>query len=180
MDRKIGYFENREYESSGALKNYDPNEKQLPITYTAGCTRRIAKFASRRTEQMKPQFGTLLFNPLYMPLVLEACSYYQRMLALTVLMIYGEPVSMEDIDEITPEIAADILVRFYPSSYNWIVSCDSRGYIHGRVENPRQQPEDICNILGKDPDIRHEYFRADYKTGKYIVPNYSLGFLTRA
>lgn len=72
---------------------------------------------------MKPQFGTLLFNPLYIPLVLEACSYYQHMLALTILMIYGEPVSMEDIDEITPEIAADILVRFYPSSYNWIVSC---------------------------------------------------------
>lgn len=173
MERKIGYFENREYESSISLENYDPNERRLPITYSAGCTRRIARSASRQTEQIKPQFGTLLFNPLYQPVVMEACSYYQRMLALTILMIYNEPVSMEDIDGITPEMAADILGRFYPSSYNWIVSRDSLGYVQGKVQNPRQLPVEICDILGKDPDKRHEYFRVDYKTGKYIVPVHS-------
>lgn len=173
MERKIGYFGNREYESSESLKKYDPNEKLLPITYSAGCTRRIAKSASRHTVQMKPQFGTLLFNPLYRPVVMDFCRYYQRMLALTVIMIYGEPVSIEDIDEITPEMAADILGRFYPASYNWIVSRDSRGYVHGTVENPRQLPAEICDILGNDPDIRHEYFRVDYRTGRYIAPRFS-------
>lgn len=170
MERKPGYFENREYESSGTLKKYDPNEKKLPITYSAGCTRRIAKAASRQMEQIEPQFGTLLFNPVYRSGVLEACSYYQRLLALTVLMIYGEPVAMEDIDEITPEMASDIIKRFYPSSYNWIISRDSRGYVRGKVENPRQLPEEICDILGNDPDIRHGYFKVNLQTGEFKVP----------
>lgn len=156
----MGYYDERRYNTSEILKPYDTFAEDLPITYAQGCVRHIAKPLNREIMDCIPNFGKIVTDPQVMPAVLENYDFYKKLLAIDLLyFVYGDNNAWEDlIIGITPEVADEIIMRFYPSNRNWWISEDGRGYVSGILDEPRQHHVFIEEMFG-DWEKRRYHFQ---------------------
>jgi len=151
MSENLNYYKERKFDSSEELKKFDPFEREIPITYTKGCSRHIATPVGRCMLNEQPGFGTVITDEKYLPLVNEGCDFYRKLLAVnTLINIYGESAIPNDVDEITPEIANEVLMRFYPSTPSWIDG----------EKNEDQKPmlQDLLLMYSENPEDREKFF----------------------
>lgn len=155
----MSYYRDRKYNNSETLKPYDIFAKKIPVTYAEGCIRHIAEPLNRVFIDEAPHFGHIVTNSEYETTAKNIYCLYKMALAVeTLLTIYGdEDAFPEQWAEVTPEIADEILMRFYPYNYNWVISDDSRGYVIDRVLSPREFHEELNDILSSDPKKRKKY-----------------------
>lgn len=155
----MGYYDERKFETSEVLKPYDAFAEEIPITYAQGCVRHIAKPLNREIMDCVPNFGKIVTDPQVMPAVLDNYNFYKKLLALDLLyVVYGDRSALgKTLSEITPEVADEIIMRYYPSNHNWWISEDGRGYVCGTLDE-RRHHEYLEEMLG-DLNKRKYHFQ---------------------
>lgn len=153
------YYDERKFNTSEVLKPYDAFAEEIPITYAQGCVRHIAQPLNREIMDCVPDFGKIVTDPQVMPAVQENYDFYKKLLAIDLLYyVYGDDDAWEDyIVSLTPEVADEIIMRFYPSNRNWWISEDGRGYVCGILDEPRKHHVYINEMLG-DLEKRKYHF----------------------
>lgn len=156
----MSYINERKFSSNEKLKPYDAFADELPITYALGCVRHIAKPLNREIIDCVPGFGRIVTDPQVKPAVEDNCDYYKRILALDILYsVYGdEEVCSTKCMDIPPELADEIIMRFYPSNHDWLISEDGRGFVFGNVDEPRKRLSVLEEMLG-DLEKRKYHFQ---------------------
>lgn len=155
----MSYINERKFSSNEKLKPYDAFAEELPITYALGCVRHIAKPLNREIVDCVPGFGRIVTDSQVMPAVEDNYDYYKKILALDLLYsIYGDDnIRSADCADITPELADEIIMRFYPSNHDWLISEDGRGFAFGVIEEPKKHLSVLEDMLG-DLEKRKYHF----------------------
>lgn len=157
----MSYIDERRFANTETLKPYDAFAEKLPITYALGCVRHIAKPLNRKIVDCVPGFGKIITDPQVKPAVDDNCIFYKKLLAMDLLYnVYGdENVEGITFPEIPPELADEIIMRFYPSNPNWIISKDGRGYVCGALDEPREHHPSLEEMWGRDIEKRKYHFQ---------------------
>ncbi|MSS36501.1 hypothetical protein [Clostridium porci] len=156
------YFAERGFENVSKLKQYDAYDKPIPIGYTKGCTRHLVKALSKPEVKMQPEFGHIYALPQYEALVRGCVETYQAILAHDLLYSVFEndaPALLEgaDLDHISPELAHEILTRFYPSDYHWLHDREGAIPAESGYVTPVQHSSYMDGLL-HDAEYRKEAF----------------------
>lgn len=155
----MSYIDERKFGANEKLKPYDAFAEELPITYAIGCVRHIAAPLSREIMDCVPCFGQIITDPQVKPAVEDNLDYYKRLLAIDLLVnVYGdENACTTNCMDMSPELADEIIMRFYPSNHDWWISEDGRGYICGILDEPRRHHRILEEMLG-DLEKRKYHF----------------------
>lgn len=156
----MSYIDERRFAASEKLKPYDAFAKELPITYTLGCVRHIAKPLNREIIDCVPGFGRIITDPQVKPAVEDNCAYYKKLLAIDLLLnVYGDQNAYTtDCMDLSPELVDEIIMRFYPSNHDWWISEDGRGYVCGILDEPRKHLKILEEMMG-DSEKRKYHFQ---------------------
>ncbi len=166
--KQLNYFREHKYEESPILKSMDPYRQELPIGYATNCTRRIDIRESTKDQRGDLGFGIIHARYTEMNHVLDGIDQYNALM-LTDLManVYNEEGSTANHSQIYSDVMAyletrpveaiELLRRFFPSNYNWMISKDGSGFNNGKIFDPIQH-FDALNNLRTDPRKRQSMF----------------------
>lgn len=168
----MSYFTDKKFNHDPKIKDYDVYNKKIPIGYAKGCKRRLVMEEGLVSLQDAPHYGYIMTDMEHVDDLQWRLNHFQALLArdLLVSMCGQKEADVPDLNDITPEMAKEIISRFYPSNIDWFMSAMNEGYTMG-IDAPLRIHQQELQRLMMDPEYANEFFNRSLQPSVKTTPD---------